>query len=74
MSQKISPLASKPAPKSILVNVSKLLAAYADLKPDPCVPAQRVAFGTSGHRRCSLGRSFEHVRNFDSFYPRTKRT
>lgn len=59
MSQQISPLAGTPAPKSILVDVSKLLAAYADLKPDPSVPTQRVAFGTSGHR----GSSFEHSFN-----------
>ena len=58
MSQQISPLAGKPAPKSILVDVPKLLAAYADLKPDPGVPAQRVAFGTSGHRGSSFERSF----------------
>ncbi len=58
MSQKISALAGKPAPKSILVDVAKLLAAYADLKPDPGVPAQRVAFGTSGHRGSSFDRSF----------------
>jgi phosphoglucomutase len=58
MSQKISPLAGKPAPKSILVDVPKLLAAYADLKPDPSVAAQRVAFGTSGHRGSSFDRSF----------------
>ncbi|MEO8742647.1 MAG: phosphoglucomutase (alpha-D-glucose-1,6-bisphosphate-dependent), partial [Lysobacteraceae bacterium] len=58
MSQKISPLAGKPAPASILVDVSKLLAAYADLKPDPGVAAQRVAFGTSGHRGSSFDRSF----------------
>ena len=58
MSQKISPLAGKPAPKSILVDVPKLLAAYVDLKPDPSVPAQRVSFGTSGHRGSSLERSF----------------
>ncbi|MGH8160316.1 MAG: phosphoglucomutase (alpha-D-glucose-1,6-bisphosphate-dependent) [Rhodanobacter sp.] len=58
MSQKISPLAGKPAPKSILVDIPKLLAAYADLKPDPSVPAQRVAFGTSGHRGSSFERSF----------------
>jgi phosphoglucomutase len=58
MSQKISPLAGKPAPASILVDVPKLLAAYADLKPDPAVPAQRVAFGTSGHRGSSFARSF----------------
>ena len=58
MSQKISALAGKPAPKSILVDVAKLLAAYADLRPDPGVPAQRVAFGTSGHRGSSFDRSF----------------
>ncbi len=58
MSEKISPLAGLPAPKSILVDVAKLLAAYADLKPDPGVPEQRVAFGTSGHRGSSFARSF----------------
>ncbi|WP_449426933.1 phosphoglucomutase (alpha-D-glucose-1,6-bisphosphate-dependent) [Rhodanobacter umsongensis] len=58
MSQKISPLAGKPAPASILVDIPKLLAAYSDLKPDPSVPAQRVAFGTSGHRGSSFERSF----------------
>ena len=58
MSQKISPLAGKPAPSSILVDIPKLLAAYADLKPDPSVAAQRVAFGTSGHRGSSFDRSF----------------
>jgi phosphoglucomutase len=61
MSQKISPLAGKPAPKSILVDVPKLLAAYVDLKPDPSVAAQRVAFGTSGHRGSSLKRSFNET-------------
>jgi phosphoglucomutase len=58
MSQKISPLAGKPAPTSILVDVPKLLAAYADTRPDPSVPSQRVAFGTSGHRGSSLNGSF----------------
>ncbi|MEW9625198.1 phosphoglucomutase (alpha-D-glucose-1,6-bisphosphate-dependent) [Rhodanobacter geophilus] len=63
MSQKISPLAGKPAPASILVDIPKLLAAYSDLKPDPAVPAQRVAFGTSGHRGSSFERSFneQHI-------------
>jgi len=61
MSQQISPLAGKPAPSSILVDVPKLLAAYADLKPDPAVPAQRVAFGTSGHRGNSFERSFNEA-------------
>ena len=61
MSQQISPLAGKPAPKSILVDIGKLLAAYTTVKPDPSVPAQRVAFGTSGHRGSSFDGSFnEH--------------
>ena len=58
MSQTISPLAGKPAPTSILVDIAKLLAAYSDLKPDPGEAAQRVAFGTSGHRGSSFQRSF----------------
>jgi phosphoglucomutase len=58
MSQTLSPLAGKPAPASILVDVAALLAAYADLAPDPAVAAQRVAFGTSGHRGCAFDRSF----------------
>lgn len=58
MSQKISPLAGKPAPKSTLVDIPKLQAAYVDLKPDPSVAAQRVAFGTSGHRGSSFERNF----------------
>ena len=58
MSSAISPLAGKTAPPSLLVDVPALLAAYADLRPDPAVPAQRVAFGTSGHRGGSLQRSF----------------
>lgn len=58
MSTKISPLAGKPAPASILLDVPKLLAAYADLRPDPGVPAQRVSFGTSGHRGIAFERSF----------------
>jgi phosphoglucomutase len=58
VSATISPLAGEPAPASLLVDVPKLLAAYADLRPDPKVPAQRVAFGTSGHRGSSFERSF----------------
>jgi len=63
MSQQISPLAGKPAPKSILVDIGKLLAAYTAVKPDPAVPAQRVAFGTSGHRGTSFDGSFneDHI-------------
>ncbi|WHZ18398.1 MAG: Phosphoglucomutase [Rhodanobacteraceae bacterium] len=56
--EKISPLAGKPAPKDILVDLDKLLAAYADIRPDASNPSQRVAFGTSGHRGSSLDGSF----------------
>ena len=56
--EKISPLAGKPAPKDILVDIDKLLAAYTDIRPDASDPAQRVAFGTSGHRGSSLDGSF----------------
>jgi phosphoglucomutase len=58
MTQNLSPLAGQPAPKSILVDVDKLLAAYVDLRPDPTTAAQRVAFGTSGHRGSSFERGF----------------
>jgi len=58
MSQLISALAGKPLPTANLVDVARLLAAYADLRPDPGVPAQRVAFGTSGHRGTSFDGSF----------------
>ena len=58
MSSRIHPLAGKPAPASMLVDIDQLLAAYFDLQPDPGVAAQRVAFGTSGHRGSSLAHSF----------------
>jgi phosphoglucomutase len=61
MSQRISPLAGKPAPRSILVDVPKLLAAYTDLQPDPAEPSQRVVFGTSGHRGNPFERSFNEA-------------
>jgi phosphoglucomutase len=54
----ISPLAGKPAPLEILVDVPRLITAYYTDAPDPTVPAQRVAFGTSGHRGSSLKRAF----------------
>jgi phosphoglucomutase len=58
---KISPLAGKPATESKLVDLSALLAAYTDLRPDPSVPEQRVVFGTSGHRGSSFERSFNEA-------------
>jgi phosphoglucomutase len=55
------PLAGKPAPKDMLVDVPRLLAAYASERPDPENPQERVAFGTSGHRGSSLRRSFNET-------------
>jgi phosphoglucomutase len=56
-------LAGKPAPRSILVNVPRLVSAYYATKPDPAIDAQRVAFGTSGHRGSSLNAAFneDHI-------------
>ena len=50
----VHPLAGKPAPLSLLVNVPKLVTAYYTERPDPAVREQRVTFGTSGHRGSSL--------------------
>jgi phosphoglucomutase len=55
------PLAGKPAPKDVLVDVARLLQAYASERPDPSNPLERVAFGTSGHRGSSLKRSFNEA-------------
>src|ERR1700746_3912503 len=54
----ISPLAGKPADPSLLVNVPRLVTAYYTGKPDPSVPAQRVTFGTSGHRGSAFDNAF----------------
>jgi len=54
----LSPLAGKPAPQNMLVDLGRLEAAYYDTRPDPADPAQRVQFGTSGHRGSSLTGSF----------------
>jgi phosphoglucomutase len=55
---KISPYAGEPAKASMLVNVPRLVTTYYSEVPDPSVPAQRVAFGTSGHRGSSFDNSF----------------
>jgi phosphoglucomutase len=55
---KLSPLAGKPAEASMLLNVPRLVTAYYTDVPDPSTPEQRVAFGTSGHRGSSFGKSF----------------
>ena len=58
MTTLISPLAGKPAQASMLIDVGKLVSAYHSDVPDPTVAAQRVAFGTSGHRGSAFDRSF----------------
>jgi phosphoglucomutase len=54
----VSPLAGKPATSAMLIDVAAMVAAYYAEVPDPSVSAQRVAFGTSGHRGSALGKSF----------------
>src|ERR1700681_2046561 len=61
MSTNISPLAGQPAQTAQLVDVAKLVAAYFSLQPDPTLPAQRVSFGTSGHRGTSFDKSFNEA-------------
>src|SRR5207245_7065012 len=51
---KTDPLAGRPAPPSLLVDVPELVKAYYTERPDPFAPKQRVVFGTSGHRGSSL--------------------
>jgi phosphoglucomutase len=55
---KVSPFAGKPAELSMLVNVPRLVTAYYTETPDPSVPEQRVAFGTSGHRGSAFDKAF----------------
>ncbi len=58
MTSSISPRAGKTLDASLLLDVARLLAAYERVLPDVANPAQRVAFGTSGHRGTSLNGSF----------------
>ena len=60
---KLSPLAGKLAPASVLVDIPRLLTAYYTGRPDAGIATQRVAFGTSGHRGSSFDLSFneDHV-------------
>lgn len=54
----VSPLAGKSPTAGMLVNVPRLITAYYTDVPDPSIPAQRVAFGTSGHRGSALQKAF----------------
>src|SRR5271170_2660819 len=59
----VSPLAGKPPPPSMLVNVARLVTAYYTEHPDPAIRSQRVAFGTSGHRGSAFAVAFneDHI-------------
>src|SRR6266849_5618503 len=57
----VSPLAGKPAPASMVVNISRLVSAYYAEHPDLSVAAERVAFGTSGHRGSAFERTFNEA-------------
>lgn len=59
----IHPLAGKPAPSELLVDVPQLISTYYTDQPDPQTPSQQVSFGTSGHRGSSFERSFneDHI-------------
>ena len=57
----ISPLAGKPAPKDILVDLQKLGREYYERTPDLANPGQLVSFGTSGHRGSSLRGTFNEA-------------
>lgn len=54
-------LAGKPAPRRLLVNIPRLVAAYYTYQPDPENPAEQVSFGTSGHRGTSFECSFNEA-------------
>ena len=55
------PRAGQPAQASDLVDLDRLVRAYHDTRPDPSDPAQRVAFGTSGHRGSALKAAFNEA-------------
>ena len=61
MSEHINPLAGKPVPPSLLVNIPRLVTAYFSLVPDPAIAAQRVVFGTSGHRGSAFAAAFNEA-------------
>jgi phosphoglucomutase len=57
----VNPHAGKPAEPSMLTNVPRLVTAYFEGKPDPAIPAQRVSFGTSGHRGSAFNNAFNEA-------------
>lgn len=61
MPEHVSPLAGKPVPRSLLVNIPRLLTAYFTQTPDMAISSQRVAFGTSGHRGSAFKSAFNEA-------------
>ncbi|NLN63769.1 MAG: alpha-D-glucose phosphate-specific phosphoglucomutase [Myxococcales bacterium] len=57
----LHPLAGKPAPRTLLTDIPRLITAYFTESPDPAEPAHRVSFGTSGHRGVATQRSFNEA-------------
>jgi phosphoglucomutase len=59
----VDPRAGQPAAAEDLVDVAKLVTAYYSVHPDPGEPAQRVSFGTSGHRGSAFTATFneDHI-------------
>jgi len=57
----VHPQAGKPALPSMLVNIPRLVTAYYTERPDPSIPEQRVAFGTSGHRGSAFKQAFNEA-------------
>lgn len=57
------PLAGKPVPRELLINIPRLVSSYYTLKPDGNISAEKISFGTSGHRGSSFSRSFneDHI-------------
>jgi phosphoglucomutase len=61
LNSRVNPLAGQPAPAAALVDVPRLITAYYSERPDPSIAAQRVAFGTSGHRGSSFDVGFNEA-------------
>jgi phosphoglucomutase len=61
VAENTSPLAGKPAPASLLVNVARLVTAYFAQTPDPSIASQCVSFGTSGHRGSAFTMAFNEA-------------
>jgi len=61
LNSRVNALAGQPAPAAVLVDVPRLITAYYSERPDPSIAAQRVAFGTSGHRGSAFDVGFNEA-------------